>query len=236
MVAGIIFDRDLKERELISKFVKDSIAIRVDDDSRILECEDKSTFVRTVREMDINNFCCLEFLSDDGKESATTLRKSFPQSALLLLVDMTVSPREYVRPDIMPSAIVLRPSDEEGLKQTLSEFLDSVFTPVSRDDDCISIDTREGVTRIPFEHISYVEASSKKVYIRTRKEEYGYYDTLDNLEESLPDYFERCHRGYIVNTHKIKKYVGGENTLYLTDGSMLPVSRSYKGKIREVLK
>lgn len=236
MVVGIIFDSDIKERQFVSRCVKDGIAIRVDDESRVLECKDRLSFIKAVKEMDINDFCCLEFDKDDGKESVLAMRKSFPQSPLLLLVDMNISPREYVKPEIMPSAIVLKPSEEEVIKETLHEFLDSILKTDTNDNSSISIDTREGVTRIPFEHISYVEASAKKVYVRTRKEEYGYYDTLDNLEQILPDFFERCHRGYIVNTHKVKKYVGSENTIYLTDGSMIPVSRSYKGKMREVLK
>ncbi len=236
MVSGIIFDSDVCERQLILRYIKKRIAIMMDDSSRILECEDRLKFADAINEMDINDFCCLEFAKNDGRECVLTLRKSFPQSPLLLLVDMTVSPKEYVRPDIMPSAIVLKPSDEKDIKETLLDFLDSVLKPENKEDECLCIDTREGVTRIPFDAISYVEACSKKVYIRTRKEEYGYYDTLDNLEKVLPDFFERCHRGYIVNTKKIQKYVGSENTIYLTDGSIIPVSRSYKGKMREVLK
>ena len=74
-----------------------------------------------------------------------------------------------------------------------------------------------------------------KEFIRTKKEEYGYYDTLDNLESVLPDNFVRCHRGFIVNLSKVSKYVGAETMLYLNDGAMIPVSRSYKGAIREAL-
>ena len=236
MVSGIIFDNDEKERHLLTKLVKDGIALRVDDESSVVECEDKNVFLKAIKDADLNDFCCMEFAAEGGKNNVSALRKSFPSSALLLLVDMAVSPKEYVRPDIMPSAIVFKPSDEDNLTETLTEFLDSVLKPDDNDDSSISIDTREGVTRIPYEQIFYVEASSKKVFIRTRKEEYGYYDTLDNLESILPEYFERCHRGFIVNTHKVKKYVGSENTLYLNDGSMIPVSRSYKGTIREVLK
>ena len=237
MISGIIYDNDEKERALLAGLVKDGIAVRSDDESRIIECEDQKLFFRTIKELDINDFCCLDFGVNGGKESASLLRKTFPSSALLLLVDMTTSPREYVRPDILPTAIILRPSDGEGMRLTVEEFLDSVLSSGEKgDDQSISIDTKEGVTKIPYDSISYVEASAKKVYIRTKKEEYGYYETLDNLENILPEYFFRCHRGYIVNLHKVKKFVGAESTLYLSDGSMLPVSRSYKSDIREVLK
>ena len=237
MIAGIIYDKNEKECNLLSRFVKDSIAIRSDDDSEIVECFTKQKFTGMLKEMDINDFCCLDFDKESGRTDAALLRESFPECSLLLMVDMGVSPREYVRPDILPSAIVLRPSDEESIKDTVSEFLDVVLKPSeSENRQSISVDTKEGVTKIPFDSILYVEASAKKVYIRTKKEEYGYYDTLDNLENVLPEQFSRCHRGYIVNLDKVKKYVGSDNTLYLLDGSMIPVSRSYKSAIREVLK
>ncbi len=237
MIAGIIYDKDEKECGFLSRLVKDNIAIRSDDESKIVECHTKQKFVGTVRDTDINDFCCLDFDKENGRIDASLLRESFPESSLLLMVDMSVSPKEYVRPDILPSAIVLRPSDEESIKETVCEFLDTVLKPVeSENRQSISVDTKEGVTKIPFDSILYVEASAKKVYIRTKKEEYGYYETLDNLENVLPEQFLRCHRGYIVNLNKVKKYVGADNMLYLTDGSMIPVSRSYKGVIREVLK
>ncbi len=237
MISGIIYDSNDSERKLLSKLVRDGIAVRTDDESDIIECSEHQKFLGTIKAQDLNDFCCMDFEKDIGRKSAQVLRENFPTSPLLLLVDMAVSPREYVRPDILPSAIVLRPSDEEMLRQTLYEFLDSALRPPDNEDDkSIAIDTREGVTKIPYDHILYVEASAKKVYIRTKKEEYGYYDTLDNLQEILPDYFARCHRGYIVNLNKVKKFVGAENSLYLTDGSVLPVSRSYKSEIREVLR
>lgn len=236
MVSGIIFDTDGKERDTISKTVRNGIAIRSDDESRIVECGTSDKLKRIITESDLNDFCCLEFLCEGGRECASFLRKSFPQSSMLLLVDISISPKEYVRPDILPSAILIKPSDEQSVNQTIDEFLDCVLKTTEKNDESIKIDTREGITRIPYEQISYVEASAKKIFIRTKKAEYGYYDTLDKLEKELPGFFLRCHRGYIVNLHKVKKYVGAENALYLSDGSIIPVSRSYKSSIREVLK
>ena len=236
MISGIIYNKNEIERKLMSRCVKDGIAMRVDDDSYIQECESRQEFVKTLKDKDMNDFCCLDFTKEHGREMSAALRESFPESPLLLMVDVSVSPREYVRPDIMPSAIVLRPTDEEQVRQVVDEFLDSVLVTDDKDQDgSLTIETKEGVTRISFEHISYVEASAKKVFIRTKKEEYGYYDTLDNLESVLPDNFVRCHRGFIVNLSKVSKYVGAENMLYLNDGAMIPVSRSYKGAIREAL-
>ncbi|MCR5556408.1 MAG: LytTR family transcriptional regulator DNA-binding domain-containing protein [Butyrivibrio sp.] len=179
----------------------------------------------------------MEFLERTGRDATLVLRESFPDCPLLLMVDGSVSPREYVKPDIMPSGIIIKPTNDNQIRQSLKEFMDAVLTGDGQDDaDGMRVETREGVTRIPFDRILYIEACAKKVYVRTRKEEYGYYDTLDSLEEKLPEFFARCHRGYIVNLHRISKFVGADNLIYLDDGSELPVSRSYKRTIREALK
>lgn len=63
-------------------------------------------------------------------------------------------------------------------------------------------------------------------------EEFGFYHTIDGLEKELPEQFVRCHRGFIVNSTKIRKVALPQNLLYLTDDFEVPVSRSYKAEVK----
>lgn len=94
------------------------------------------------------------------------------------------------------------------------------------------LESREEKISIPLERIYYIEAMEKKVYVCTGAEEYGYYSTLDKLENDLPDNFVRCHRSFIVNTDKIKKVALSKNTIYLAEEYEVPLSRSYKAKLK----
>ena len=95
------------------------------------------------------------------------------------------------------------------------------------------VETEDGKDRIPYSDIIYFESREKKIFCCTRYREYGFYGTLEKLEQELPDHFKRCHRGYILNTAWIRKVALSENTIYLRDDYAIPVSRSYKSIMKE---
>ncbi|MDO5551103.1 MAG: LytTR family DNA-binding domain-containing protein, partial [Lachnospiraceae bacterium] len=66
-----------------------------------------------------------------------------------------------------------------------------------------------------------------------RQEEFGFYETIENMEKQLPEFFCRCHRSYIVNMQKVKAVKPSLNVIELQDGITVPLSRSYKKTIKE---
>ena len=90
--------------------------------------------------------------------------------------------------------------------------------------------------QIPFSQIYYFEARDKKLFVRTKNEEYAFYDTIESLARLLPEHFQRCHRSYIVNMEKIYRIVPSENYIELTEQIGVPVSRSYKSVLMGKLK
>jgi DNA-binding LytR/AlgR family response regulator len=90
------------------------------------------------------------------------------------------------------------------------------------------VETKDGMTHIPYEQIYFFEAREKKIYVCIGKEAYGFYGTIDKLVEELPSNFVRCHRGFIVNKNRIDRVVLSQNIIYLEDGFDVPLSRSYK--------
>ena len=99
------------------------------------------------------------------------------------------------------------------------------------------IKNREGTFRIPFEQIYYLEAREKKVFVRTRQEEFGVGETIERLAEQLPENFVRCHRSFVVNEEHITQIRLSENLLYLGKELFVPISRTckerFKGHVNE---
>ena len=115
----------------------------------------------------------------------------------------------------------------------MSPVLESLSTDLN---EVFVYETKEGITKIPYDRIYYFESSRKKIYIRLQSEEYSYYDTLEQLLEHLPEDFVRCHRSFIVNKKKVVRYTAAENLIRLEDGTEIPVSRSYRSDIRNLVK
>lgn len=168
-------------------------------------------------------------------ESLERLRRSYRQAFLLVVADGKISPMSYLRPGIMPSSLLLKPIKKGDLTLVVQEMMDAFSERFEQKDmpDSFVIDTREGRQYIPFRQIYYIEAREKKVYIRTKQEEYGFYETIENMEKQLPETFCRCHRSYIVNMARVTAVRVSLNLIEVQGGLEVPLSRSYKKTIKE---
>ena len=173
-----------------------------------------------------------------GKDAIAELEKTrekYREAFLLLIADSSISPMDYLRPAIMPTALLLRPFSRLQCEQVLGELISSYCGKFRKkeDEDVFLIETREGNRRVPLSQIFYVEAREKKIFICTRSESFGFYETIDHLSETLPDNFVRCHRSFIVNMDKVKQPRFSEGVIEMDGGDLVPLSRSCKKAVRE---
>ena len=178
---------------------------------------------------------------DVSEQSALAyLRKirgsGYDKTLLMLLADASLSPMEYIRPEILASELLLKPYTQQQLRDKLRDLLEVYCARIldEKSEDVFIVETKDGRVRVPFRQVYYYEAREKKVFLRTRKTEYPFYQTLDALEGELPETFVRCHRSYIVNWKLVEKvdYTAGE--LYLPEGVAVPFSRSYRERIKSL--
>lgn len=175
-----------------------------------------------------------EFQKGQTIDGLRSFRKKYGDSMFMLIADNTVSPLEYLKPGIAPDSLLLRPCSREMLEHVNAELMSSFFEKFRENDTSKSfvVDTKEEKLFIPYHQIYYFEARAKKLFVRTRTEEYPFYDTIEALLEQLPEQFKRCHRSYIVNTLKIKRIVPADNYIELSEDIGVPISRSYKSSFR----
>lgn len=153
------------------------------------------------------------------------------QDAFLLIVaSADTSPLSFLRPEIAPSSLILRPLGPGEVDRVACEILRSIC---GEGEGGFVIDRRGERQRIPWERIYYFESRDKRLYARLRGEEIGFSGTLESLAETLPDQFQRCHRSFIVNMEKVDRVRFAENLILLWDGLAVPLSRGYKRSVKE---
>ena len=236
MVFFALYDENHDEYVQLIASIKDNMAFLSDEELKLDACEKSKQFGDMISSGSIFDMGCLDITGKAGTDIAENFRKIHKNAMIMLIADSKMSPLDYIKPTIMAAGLMLRPCDKDRAYETIGSFMKDYLALHSEKSEMeFVVETRDDIIRIPYDKIYYIEAKNKKVFIRVRYEEYGYYDTLDNLMDELPGNFVRCHRGYIVNTDKIKKIINNENMIELEEDLFIPVSRGMKKAIKELI-
>ncbi len=188
-------------------------------------------FLRDLPTLDLMSW---DLTVPDSIKELELVRESYREIPLMLIADAAIPPTSYIRPAIMPSALLLKPFDEREMTEVINELVGDYIRKYyqSDQDQFFLIETREGAQRVAYNRVWYFEARDKKVYLRTKAEEFGFYETIDDLMQNLPEHFRRCHRSYIVNMEKAVRFNAADSLLEMESGIAVPVSRSYRKSIK----
>ena len=230
MISLLIYDRDRKELDTLYALSRDLAALLSEDYWKINQADSSEALQGLLADSPLMDMLMYDVTPGDAISGLMGIRRNYKEMQLMVIADLTTSPMEYMKPGILASSLLLRPWTKEQAREVLQEFFQAYIERHQETDDkkAYVIESKEGNLHIPYEQIYFFEAREKKIFVCTGKEEYGFYHTIDKLEEELPEQFVRCHRGFIVNRYKIRKVVLSKNVVCLTDNLDVPLSRSYK--------
>lgn len=179
---------------------------------------------------------CFDLAEDEGLSYAKYLRKCYEAAYMIVMADGEMSPREYLRPDIMPAGLILQPAVEDDVRRVTNEVFEAYVAKMKKYESKESyvISTSNGLVNIPYKEISYFEARNKKIYIRYENKEVGFYSTMDKIEEELEYNFVRTHRSFMVNREYIRHIDLTGQEVILKNEEVVPVSRRYKKVLKEL--
>ena len=99
--------------------------------------------------------------------------------------------------------------------------------------------SRGRILFLPVTEIRWIGAEENYVRISTATESHLLRETMAHLEERLdPQVFLRVHRSAIVNLQFVKEVrtdQSGDFTVFLVNGQKVPMSRSYRSRVSELL-
>lgn len=231
----MVYDHQPKELEVIKKMVSQTAALLTEEKWKMDFFGKREQMTAFLRERPLLDLICYDVAPKGSIGDLEQIRHLYEKALLLLVADPAMSPMEYIRPTILASALLLRPwtaaQAQDQLKELVERFKEQTG---SGQEDSLVLETREGKTFVPYSQIYYFEAREKKVYLRLKKRELTFYDTLDHLTEQLPEQFVRCHRSFIVCRNRIRRVMLSKNLIELEWGMQIPLSRSYKGNFKEM--
>lgn len=105
---------------------------------------------------------------------------------------------------------------------------------MSRSRDVLQIKTRQGCHAVTAANILFCQSDQKYVMLITESGTiYRKLAKLDDIMLDLPDYFERVHQSFLVNTRHISGLDKNTWELKLDSGYRIPVSRVYRKTVSE---
>ena len=236
MISVALVGADKREMQQLSTMLRKLAARLTDERWQIDEYPTAADFIRELDEHPVIDIGCVDFCAWGMADAAHEFRKSYKEAMLLLIADISISPTAYLKPGIRADSLLLRPLTEEQLNMVIRELVVSYLerTDDGKDSDVFVLKDAEEIWRIPYQQIYYFESREKRIFVRTRQDEYGFYGTMDRIGEMLPEGFARSHRSFIVNADKLKNVFLSQNCLQLIDGFTVPLSRKYKQKFKEL--
>ena len=233
----LIYDRKKPERELIVQKLHDYTAFFSDEQLVVEEYAKAESVTSYIEGNNALDLAVMEIKQDTDVKLARTLRETKKRIEMMLVAEASVSPMDYLTPEVRACSLLLRPCSQEQISQVVKSFMGSYYSSrqKSMNEPSILIENRQGKTIVPCSEIYYVEVRGKKVYIRLQDKEYAKYESLENILKVLPDYFLQSHRSFVFNTRLLERVKLSENMLYLEHGITVPLSRSYKAQIKEFM-
>lgn len=91
------------------------------------------------------------------------------------------------------------------------------------------------IIRLRPNEIQYVEAQDKKLQIHRQDKSLAIYDNMKQMQGRLGNRFFHCHRSYLVNCDAIRRIDLPRMEIELFDGTIIPISRTYREEARQLL-
>lgn len=158
----------------------------------------------------------------NGLEAAKKLRAMDEMAVLIFVTKMS----QFAINGYEVSAIgyILKPVNAYSLYVHMQKALNIISANTEKK---IVLQMKQGIVSFSTRKLIYIEVSGHKLNYHLRDDTHEAYGKLTDEEEKLKDYhFSRCSNAFLVNLAYVQAIIG--NTVYLSSGVELPVSRGMK--------
>ncbi len=124
-----------------------------------------------------------------------------------------------------PLGYLVKPFQKHDLFTSIEIAISSFTKNQTSKEKHILVKHNEVYTKINFDSILFIESDKNYLIINCEEESYRYRSTITDFENLMPNYFIKTHKGFIVNSQKVKEF---SNSLILIDDFKIPISKTFK--------
>lgn len=167
--------------------------------------------------------------SCSGIDYAERLYEILPDARIVFITSYSKYSQDVFLRRLNLAGLLLKPVEQEKLNLLVEKIsLNMHMRSVQK----LLLSFRQKNTMVSMEQILYLESIGHTILVHLKD---GHVEKsngkLAEIFRKLPEYFSQCHQSYIVNMNEISELKG--DTVFLTDGVAIPISRSRYADFRE---
>ncbi|MEM6320825.1 MAG: response regulator [Bacteroidota bacterium] len=171
----------------------------------------------------------------DGVDIARRI-KHFNQAPIIFISSLDDAATYERVKSVLPIAFLNKPVSKQKLKRTIELIVNQIrqltIAPVNRSPDTplhISIKNQQQIERLELKDLISVEVLDKRCQLNLVNRTIELRTPLKDLQKKLPPVlFLQTHRSFVVNLQHIKQVNLADHIIFLSNGSHVPLSRSYR--------
>lgn len=114
---------------------------------------------------------CWDVTDPAGLTYLAAVRTAGHEAFLLVMAAATTSPLVYLKPELAPDSLILRPVTAEECRRAAGEIFDRLLAAQHEGADCFVVKSRDERIRVPYRKILYFEARERRLCLRMAGEE-----------------------------------------------------------------
>lgn len=160
----------------------------------------------------------------DGLETSRILRKSNKDVKIIFTTSFPEIVLDSFEVDTF--RFLVKPIQCEKLFKALDEYR-KTLDPTK----FLIVNTSDGIWKIKYSDIIYLEAKVRHTIIRTADSVYEFNKNLGEAKKFLPpETFVQCHRTYIANVHYVHNYTN--SVIIFDNGEKAKIGKKYKSNFK----
>ena len=163
---------------------------------------------------------------ESGIDAAALLQSFFRNLYTIFITGYPDCYYEEIFEKIKPFGYLAKPIKEDKLIEYVSQIQDLL----QGNRACLTVNYREEPIQIPCDDILYLENEKRLLHIHCVDKVYTVYASIEKLLEQPKNVLVQCHKSFAVNFRYVRQLE--KHSFMLTDGSIIPISRSYDKKAR----
>jgi len=175
----------------------------------------------------------LDIAMQEEKNGIDFASELFCRNADVAVIYITGYALEYINRVFYRPANIIGFLTKPVAAETLKENIERARAQIAenrRHQLIVSINGK--IERVDCREIIYLESKAHHVMIHTQERSVQVYGKLSEIMEKLPGQFYQFHKSYVVNMDKVTRVE--RMKISLQDGTVLPVSRTYQDRAKEL--